>query len=175
MLEKENIKLRAIEPEDVEFIINMENDSRLWQVSSTYNPFSRFDIEQYTLLADKDIYSAKQVRFMIDKILPEIESIGAIDVFDFDAHHKRAGIGIFIVESERGNGYAGIVLDILIEYLFTHINLHQIFCNIGSDNSNSIKLFESKGFIQSGVKKDWNLIGNKWTDELFYQLVKTNQ
>jgi len=68
MLKKDNIELRAIEPDDVEFLLEMENDSNLWHVSNTHNPFSRFDIEQYVLLADKDIYSAKQIRFILDMV-----------------------------------------------------------------------------------------------------------
>ncbi len=172
MLKKGNIQLRIPEPEDIDFILKMENDSTLWNVSNTYNPFSRFDIEQYILLSDKDIYTAKQLRFMIDYIdEPEIQKIGTIDIFDFDTHNKRAGIGISIVENKRNRGYAGTSLDILINYLFNHLNIHQIFCNIEEDNINSISLFESKGFVRTGVKRDWNLRNNIWVNVLFFQLI----
>ncbi len=172
MLKKDNIKLRIPEPDDIDFILNMENDSSLWHVSNTHNPFSRFDIEQYILLSDKDIYSTNQLRFMIDyEGNHKTNTIGAIDIFDFDAHNKRVGIGISIIENERKNGYAGISLDILINYLFNHLNIHQIYCDIDEDNINSIKLFESKGFIKSGIKKDWNYRNSKWVDVLFFQLI----
>ncbi len=173
MLKRDNIELRSVEPDDVEFLLEMENDSNLWHVSNTHNPFSRFDIEQYVLLADKDIYSAKQLRFIIDYMGDgKTKSIGAIDIFDFDAHNKRAGIGISIIENERKRGYAGITLDILIKYIFTHLNLHQIYCNIGEDNKESISLFKGRGFIQAGIKKNWNLRNNVWKDELFFQLIR---
>lgn len=173
MLKKDNIQLRAPEPEDVEFLLEMENDSNSWHVSNTHVPFSRFDIEQYIMLSDKDVYSAKQLRFMIgynDK--EKIQTIGAIDIFDFDAHNKRAGIGISIIEDYRKKGYAGIALDILIEYMFNHLSLHQIYCNIGQDNIESTSLFKSRGFVETGIKKDWNLRNNKWVDEHFFQLLK---
>jgi diamine N-acetyltransferase len=175
MLTKDNIRLRIPEPEDIDFLLNIENDSNLWHVSNTNNPFSRFDIEQYILLNDKDIYSAKQLRFIIE--LDGVETakkVGTIDIFDFDAHNKRAGIGISIIEVQRKKGYAGTALDILIKYMYSHLNLHQIYCNIGQNNIDSINLFKSRKFIESGIKKDWNLVSNNWVDEHLYQLLFTN-
>jgi len=172
MLNKDNLKLRIPEPEDIEFILNMENDSSLWNVSNTHNPFSRFDIEQYVLLADKDIYSAKQLRFIIDLYKgSNKEAIGTVDIFDFDAHNKRAGIGISIVAQERRKGYAKTVIEIVTNYLFTHLNLHQIYCNIEEDNSNSIRLFKSLDFQNTGVKKDWNQRNGSWVNILFFQKI----
>jgi len=172
MLNKNNIQLRIPEPNDINFIVNLENNSDLWHISNTHNPFSRFDIEQYVLLQDKDIYSAKQVRFMIDNIGSELsQTIGTIDIFDFDAHNKRAGIGILIIENSRNKGFASTALDIVINYLFNHLNMHQIYCNIEEDNINSIKLFSKKGFSRCGVKKDWNYKSGKWINEIMFQLI----
>ena len=172
MLNIGNISLRAIEPEDVDFILDIENDSSIWHVSNIHNPFSRFDIEQYVLLSDKDVYSAKQIRFIIcDNSNPQPINIGIIDVFDFDAHNRRAGIGIIVVEKMRNRGYAAKALDILIDYMMNELNIHQLFCNIGMDNKNSIELFESRGFERVGIKKDWNLVNNIWIDELLLQLI----
>jgi len=173
MLTKDNIQLRIPEPEDIDFILSMENNSKLWHVSSTHNPFSRFDIEQYVLLSDKDVYSAKQIRFLIDCVdSPTNNTVGIIDIFDFDAHNKRAGIGVSIIDEKREKGYAGISLDIVINYLFNHLNIHQIYCNIEEDNINSIKLFNGRGFVNSGIKKDWNLRNKQWINELFFQLIR---
>ena len=172
MLKKNNIQLRIPEPEDIEFILNMENDESLWHVSNTYNPFSRFDIEQYVLMADKDIYSAKQIRFIIDLLNNSgNKPIGSVDIFDFDAHNKRAGIGISIIEQERQKGYADVVIEISINYLINHLNLHQVYCNIEEDNTNSIKLFKKHGFVKTGIKQDWNLRNGDWIDVLLFQKI----
>ena len=170
LLEKNNIKLRAVEHEDVDFILRMENNTSLWGISDTYNPFSRLDIEQYVMLANKDIYSAKQVRFIMERI-DNNKSVGLLDIFDFDAHNKRAGIGVVVLESERNKGIAGTALDIVVDYSFNHLNLHQLFCNIGSKNIVSLRLFEGKGFLKVGVKKDWTFKNNKYDDEILLQLI----
>jgi diamine N-acetyltransferase len=172
MLKKENIVLRSPEPADVDFIFKVENDQSLWHLSNTLTPFSRFDLEQYVMLSDKDIYVTKQARFIIWKEDAETKiPIGTIDLFDFEPQHKRAGIGIMILESMRSNGYAGLALDILIEYSFSIIGLHQLYCNIEDDNDKSLQLFLKKGFKITGKKEDWNLRNKNWKTENFLQLI----
>ncbi len=173
MLTKENIKLRAPEPDDIEFIFSLENDTGLWNVSNTHNPFSMFDIEQYVLSAEKDIYQAKQLRLVIELMDENPKKVGIVDVFDFDAHNRRCGIGITILENYRKSGYAKLTLEIIINYLFNHLNIHQLFCNIDFDNFASINLFTKTGFKLSGVKKDWNIREGKWIDVNFYQLINS--
>ena len=78
-------------------------------------------------------------------------------------------------ELERGPldashyGFAGDALDLLIEYVQKKLTLKQLYCNIESSNKNSIKLFKKFGFVESGLKKDWNYFEGKWVDELFLQ------
>ena len=35
------VQLRALEPEDIDFLYQLENDQTLWEVSETQAPFSR--------------------------------------------------------------------------------------------------------------------------------------
>ena len=98
-------------------------------------------------------------------------TVGTIDLFNFEPQHKRAGVGIMLLEKYRGQGYAGLALDILIEYSFMFLGLHQLYCNIEEDNEKSINLFISKGFKRAGRKKDWNLRNNKWKAEILLQLI----
>ncbi len=172
MLNKAHIFLRAPEPNDVDFLYQLENNSQFWHLSNTTVPFSRFDLEQFILLADKDIFKAKQARFIIElEASRQKKAIGAIDLFDVEPKHQRAGIGIMIIEEKRGFGYAGTALDILIDYSFNHLELHQLYCNVEKDNIKSLKLFKEKGFVVSGEKKEWNKRNNKRVDELFLQLI----
>ena len=61
-LKGETIFLRALEPEDLDFIYEVENDESIWEVSSTQTPYSRFLIKQYLENANQDIFEAKQLR-----------------------------------------------------------------------------------------------------------------
>ncbi len=169
LLENENITLRAPELSDLDFLFDLENNTDYWHLSNTRLPYSRFDLEQYILMADKDIYKTGQLRLIIDD--KKNTPVGIIDMFDFDPQNSRAGVGIIIVEQERKKGYSEQALNVLIEYSINILNLHQLFCNIESGNEASINLFEKTGFRRTGIKKEWNKSSDKWIDELFLQKI----
>ena len=168
------ITLRAIEPSDLEHIYAWENNPENWAVSYTYAPFSKDVLKAYIENAGQDIYTTRQLRLMID--LTEngnTQTIGCVDLFDFEPRHQRAGVGILIGEhSNRKNGYASAALQQLISYAFTTLNLNQLFCNIAVDNSASLGLFTKHGFTITGTKKQWLQINNNWVDEHTLQLLR---
>lgn len=170
-LKGKNIYLRALEPEDLEFIYAIENDESIWEVSNTQTPYSRFLIRQYLENAHQDIYEAKQLRLVICKN-QDFEAIGLIDLFDFDPRNNRAGVGILIKDSEnRNSGIGSEALDLLIHYSFTTLNLHQLYANIDLENEVSLALFTNFGFQNIGIKKQWNLINGRYKDEALFQLI----
>ena len=99
-----DIYLRALEPEDLEFVLEVENDESIWELSNTQTPYSRFLIKQYLENVHKDIFDVKQLRLVISNY--EDQPLGLIDIFDFDFKNKRAGLGIVIKnEKDRDKGY----------------------------------------------------------------------
>ena len=174
MLKGKKLILRALEPSDVDLLYEWENNGQLWHLSNVITPFSRFTLEQYILNSHQDIYTTKQLRLMIDKKSPDqIDTIGSIDLFNFDPSNKRAGIGILITDDERNKGCASEALELLINYCFNTLQLHQIYCNISEDNQASLKLFEKHNFTKVGLKKDWVFDKEAWVDEYLLQLINT--
>jgi len=162
--------LRALEPEDLDFIYQIENDETVWEISQTITPYSRFLIKEYLENAHKDIFEVKQQRFVICTF--KDEPVGLIDVFDFDVKNKRAGVGVLIYGEENiGKGYGTDALKMVVNYCFKHLDLHQIYCNISEDNLPSKKLFESKNFKPIGLKKDWIYSNGTYKNEYLYQLI----
>lgn len=169
-LKGKHVYLRALEPEDLEFVHAVENDESIWEISNTQTPFSKFIIKQYLENAHKDIYEVKQLRLVISNY--NDAPLGMIDIFDFDFKNSRAGIGILIKDTEaRGKGYGSEALKLLVSYCFTHLGLHQLYCNISEENEVSIKLFKNEGFKQVGLKKDWNYVNNSYKNEYLFQLI----
>ncbi|MFO8067724.1 MAG: GNAT family N-acetyltransferase [Bacteroidales bacterium] len=168
-LQGKKIQLRAMEPADIDFLYEVENDTDIWTVSNTNSPFSLFYLEQYVKNSHNDIYSEKQLRLIIETTTGK--PVGCIDLFEFDPKHLRAGIGILITAKERKKGYASEALDILINYSKEMLFLNQLFCNIDEDNKLSIKLFQDKGFEITGQKKKWLRRPDGFKDEYFLQLI----
>lgn len=170
ILENDHIKLRALEPEDLNFLFETENDYNFWEVSSTQKPFSKYILKQYLENAHQDIYEAKQLRMVIVE-KGSNENIGFIDLFDFNPQHRRAGIGILVLEKFQNKGYAFQAIELFLKYAFELIQLKQVFANIPVDNHKSISLFSKLNFTQSGIKKNWIFSEGKFKDVAFYQLI----
>lgn len=167
-----NIYLRALEPEDLEFVYAIENNESVWEVSNTQTPYSRFLIKQYLENAHQDIYEAKQLRLAIC-LNDTQKAIGLIDLFDFDPNNSRAGVGLVIADlASRNKGIGSEALELVINYSFQQLQLHQLYANIGSDNEISLQLFTKFGFQKIGIKKDWNKVQNCFKDELLFQLIQ---
>lgn len=164
--------LRALEPLDIDFLFDAENNEQFWEISGTQVPFSKYMLKKYIENAQQDIYEAKQFRFVIAN--NSNTPIGLIDLFDFDPQHRRAGIGILILPQFKHKGYGSEALQLLVKYSFTKLNLNQLYANILSDNKASIALFNKLGFTKVGVKKEWIFNDSTFKDEVLYQLIQKN-
>jgi diamine N-acetyltransferase len=169
-LRSEHTCLRALEHTDLDFLYTLENDTSVWHVGNTLTPYSKFVLEQYLENAALDIYTIKQLRLVICN--HEQEAIGAIDLFDFDPLHRRAGIGIVVAAPYRGKGHAAEALHLLLNYCQHTLQLHQVYCSVTASNHTSIKLFKNAGFEEVGVRKEWLRKSNgSWDDVVEMQRV----
>ena len=172
-LENETIKLRALEPEDLEFLYHWENNMQLWSTGSAMIPYSRFALKQYIESQPEDLYVSKQLRLMID-LRTESKTIGTLDLFDFDPHHGRAGIGILIDPDYQSKSLGSQALELFIQYAFNFLKLKQIYCNVAEDNKNSLALFQKQGFQISGKLHSWLKTPDGWKVNYILQLINDN-
>lgn len=165
-----HIFLRALEPEDLDFLYRLENDETIWEVSETQAPYSRYVLKEYLKNSHKDIYEVKQLRLAISDYNEKV--LGFIDLFDFNPKNKRAGVGIVVFEEgNRNKGVGTEALQLLVSYCFAKLGIHQLYANITEDNAASIQLFSNLGFERIGVKKDWNFTGGRFKNEILYQKI----
>ena len=163
------VTLRAIEPEDLDFLYRIENDRQLWDIGATNVPYSRYALHEYVANASTDIYTDKQVRLIIED--EQHEAIGLADLTNFDPRHLRAEIGLVIVKSQRGKHLAHSALLKLHDYAEHTLRLHQIYAVIGSENMAAIQLFKKMGYDISLPMKDWIFDGNCYQNALLLQKI----
>jgi diamine N-acetyltransferase len=169
MLRSKNIFLRSVEKSDATRLLLWENNPEHWKVTDTEVPFSMTGIIQL-IEQQQQFRSSGQLRLIICLSKNE-DSVGAIDLYDIDFKNGNAAVGVLIGEqSERGKGYARESLYLLIEYATDVLALHNLFCSIQADNSESVRLFETVGFRRIGIRKEWFLFKGKRIDEISYQL-----
>lgn len=156
-----------MEPEDLELLYRIENDTTLWNVGATNVPYSRHALHDFIANSSSDIYRDRQVRLMIENA--EHETIGIVDVVNFDPQHIRAEIGIVILGAYRNKGYGIRTLSQIEDYARNVLHLHQIYAIIGASNAVSIRLFNSLHYEQSARLRDWLFDGKTFHDALLVQ------
>ena len=162
------IHLRAIEPEDLDVLYTIENDTKVWNVSTTNVPYSRYVLYDYVANAKNDIYADKQVRMMIEDEHHNV--VGIVDIINFDPKNMRAEVGIVITQDYRNKGYALATITRIKAYAANILHLHQLYACITKDNERSLALFEKSGFIKSNELKEWLFDGKKSHNALLMQL-----
>ena len=170
MLVDDKIKLRALEPTDLDVLFAWENDASLWAVGSTIAPFSRKQLWDYIENYDNDIFSARQLRFMVEDV-ENGNAVGMVDLFDFDPVSRRASVGIMIDAKCGNKGYGTRALQLLCDYARQTIAMHQLVAFVPVKNEYSRRLFARCKFEETALLKDWIRVGADCQDVVVYQRV----
>lgn len=168
-----NILLRALEPEDLDYLYRIENDPAFALFGDQHPPYSRDLLKAYIHQAHQSIYQAQQLRLVIQHKLTN-QAIGLIDLFDFDPRNKRVALGILISDQsfrEQGFGREAVIL--MLDYAFNVLNCHQVYSLIAPENKASIGLFSSLSFKEGARIQGWWCNDNgTLQDMLMYQKFK---
>ena len=163
------ITLRAIEPEDLDLLYRIENDVRLWNVGTSNVPYSRYVLHDYVAHVTNDIYTDRQVRMMI--VNEAGQTVGIVDLVNFDPANRRAELGIIILDECRRQGYAEATLQQIRDYAVRVLHLHQLYVYIDEHNEASKSLFSKAGYTSTGRITEWLFDGDQYHDALLFQLV----
>ncbi|MDD6516588.1 MAG: GNAT family N-acetyltransferase [Prevotella sp.] len=158
------VRLRALEPEDLDLLYAIENDRELWNIGNTNMPYSRFFLHEYIASVSGDIYTDKQLRLIINNV--EGDVVGIVDLVNFNPQHNRAEVGIVICRPYRYEGYGQAVLNQLIQYASDVLHIHQLYAIASVGNEACIRCFEEAGFEREAVLKDWLSDGDTYHDAL---------
>ena len=157
------VKLRKIEPSDLPFLYQWENDASVWADGANHNPLSQQDLRDYIESTTGDIYKDGQLRLIIEEqssIINQqlaITTVGCIDLFDLDIRNRRAALGMYIAPEFRGKGVGKAALRLLEEYAFGHLNLRVLYAVISTKNTACTALYRNAGYTPSSPLQAWTL------------------
>ncbi len=167
MIQLPIVRLRAMEPEDLDVLYTIENDTSIWKLGLTNVPYSRFVLHDFMANNTGDIYTDKQVRLIIENEAGEM--VGMVDLLKFDPKNQKAELGILISSGYRGKGYAKATISQIHEYALSTLHLHQLYVVIAASNTASLDLFRKYGYQQSGSLHDWLFDGSTYYDAIILQ------
>ena len=171
-LEKNNLLLRALEPEDLDILYEWENNLELWKYGSNLTPYSKFALRDYLTNSMQGIFQTRQLRLMaIEKKSNNV--VGTVDVFDYDPIHQKSCIGILVDTQFRHKGYGEEILNLTADYAFRFLHLNQLYAYIPISNHGSFNLLCKCGYEQAGLPKSWHKTSNGFEDVRLMQLLKS--
>lgn len=151
--------LRPVEPEDADFMWNVESDSLQWIQNSLVAPFSRENLLQYARNYEADPFLAEQLRLIIEN--KDNKRVGIADLYEISPQHRRSFVGIYILPEFRRMGIGLEALEMLENYALRLLNLRQLGAKIVDGNEISMQLFLKAGYEWSGTLRNWMQSGKQ--------------
>lgn len=170
MLTGKRIRLRAMEPEDLDVLYTLENDDSLWCYGSSNVPYSRYVLRGFIADSRNDIYADGQLRMMMER-LTDGAVLGCVDLVNFDARHRRAEVGIVVLGAFQRAGFAKEALTLLMRYADFHLGMRQLYAYVSTTNLAAKSLFAGSGFCEVCVIRDWLCRKADYRDAVFFQRV----
>jgi len=161
MLEGKLVRLRALEPEDLERNLRWMNDGEVRQflLDARY-PISRAEEEKW--MEANQGSSFRHVRLAIET--REGQHIGNMDLRHTSPEHRRAELGIMIGEKDCwGRGYGTDAIRRLLRFAFEEMNLNRVYLTTDENNSRALACYRKCGFREEGrLRQDRFLEGRYW-------------
>ncbi|MDE5871582.1 MAG: GNAT family N-acetyltransferase [Muribaculaceae bacterium] len=146
------LRLRAVEPDDVGMMYTAESDEAAWRYSDYLAPISMEMLKVYAHTYDADPMRSGQLRLIVDL---DGTPVGILDFFEISPRHLRADTGIYILPEFRGNGLGTEVLELAKEYGGRRLGLHQLTASVALGNISALRCYEKAGFVSTGKRIDW--------------------
>ncbi len=161
-----SINLRALEPEDLDLVYRIENDTTLWLWGANSVPVSHFAVRQYLENQHSDIFQDEQLRLVIEA---SGCGIGLLDLSAFSPLHLRAEVGIVLLTEHQRQGYAAAALRQLHAYAANHLHLRSLYAYVGENTLPAHHLIRPVGYQHLASLPRW--IEGKHTATLFQILL----
>lgn len=162
------IKLRALEPEDIDALYEIENNMAEWESGATNVPFSRYALRDYIAHNSFDIYADRQLRQVITDETNAV--LGLADIFNYEPRHQRAEVAVVVAKAFRCQNIATQALALIEDYARHILNLTQLYAYVSENNSASIHLFNKAGYLNTATLKSWLVTADGTENVLLFQL-----
>jgi RimJ/RimL family protein N-acetyltransferase len=97
--------------------------------------------------------------------LPELRPVGMVNLRDFQNRHGTAEFGITIIDAaDRGRGYGTEAVQLLLDYAFTVLGVHNVWLDTPAYNSAALRSYEKVGFREIGRRRGARILAGRRYD-----------
>jgi RimJ/RimL family protein N-acetyltransferase len=169
-IETKRLLMRAIEPEDAQFLADMLNDPEVRNALGAYTlvyPTSKELEERWIAESAKKtgefhvlITSRKGGR-----------PIGMIGVRELNERNGSGHLSIMIERKGWDKGYGTEAITGMLEYLFLRMNMHRIWLRVDENNPRAISCYKNCGFKVEGKLREDHFARGGWQSSLIMSVL----
>lgn len=159
MIEGTRVRLRALEPSDLEALWRWQND---WATQQAGDPAPELAVSREAVTRMFGPESGLTT-YMIETLDGRV--IGNCGYFGYSGRNRNCTVGIWIGEADaRGKGYGTEAMQLLLSYLFRQMGLHRVALGVVADNAAAIASYHKCGFREEGRDRDAVFRDGGWID-----------
>lgn len=167
-LEGEDIDLKTVEEEDLEFLRDGVNHPGVRVFMDNKMPQNLSNQKEFF---EESVCSEEDASFLI--CTKDDKRAGIISLTrKGDRADKMAEIGLWIHPDHHGNGYGTEASKLLTEYGFKQLNYHKIYARAFENNKPSQKVWEKLSFTTEGVLRDHVYTQGKHRNVVYYGVLQ---
>ena len=145
------------------------NDRECVLFNSAYRPIDQTDHRQWF----EGVRGRNDMVMFGIRLLADGRLIGTCQLHTIHPVHRSAELQIRIGNpTDRGHGYGGEALRLLLDHGFQDLNLHRIDLHVLASNAVAIAAYKKAGFIREGLLRQCVHIGGQYQDLLLMGILR---
>jgi len=171
-LAAQRVRLRWLRDEDVPALFTIFGDP---QVTRYWGHPAMPDLNAATKLLNeiRECFTRQQL-FQWGVALAETDAvIGTCTLASLNSENRRAELGFALARTYWGHGYMNEILQILLRFAFSELQLHRLTADTDPNNQRSIRTLERLGFRREGYFREHYLIQGEPQDAILYGLLRS--
>lgn len=173
MIQNEDVRLRAIEKEDLSRFVRWLNDPEVYQHLEIHLPLS---------LGQEELWYQETLKKPLEEhpLVIEIKTtdgwlpVGNVSFVNISWRDRSGEIGIFIGEKKFWNQkYGQKAMRTMLRHGFFNLNLNRIYLKVHETNPRAIRAYEQVGFIHEGRLREASFKDGQYIDVLLMSVVRS--
>lgn len=165
------IRLRPIQDDDLDQLVENANDEGIAQWTDLPYPYTREHGAHVIALAEEERYLDRSFHLAICDVDTD-ELMGMAALMDVDLESQNAEVAIWLGRDHWGEGLAIEAFDLLLEIAFERLDLTKLYGIVLEGNEASRDLMERFGFHEEGRLRWHTKRDGTWMDKIFYGLLR---
>jgi diamine N-acetyltransferase len=173
MIYGEQVRLRAVEREDVKQFYAWVNDPEVTNGLALYLPMSNVEEEQWFERVMHRDPNEKPLAIEV-RHGEGWRLIGNCGVFGIEWVNSAGELGIMIGDkSAWDKGYGTEVMNLLLRHCFETLNLNRVFLKVFASNARARRAYEKSGFVVEGRLREAVYKHGKYDDIILMSVLRS--